>query len=125
LAWSILLCEIDVHVQLHAACVLQIPSPALLTPWTIFGTPQEIEKLAAKKGVTIQSVKEVLQGLCDDDLVCMEKVGIQNVYVACTDRRIVACVWSRASGSKALRLLISAHKYDTDFGRSPQPHLLS
>ncbi len=41
---------------------------------------QEIEKLAAKKGVTIQSVKEVLQGLCDDDLVCVEKVGIQNVF---------------------------------------------
>ena len=32
-------------------------------------TTQEVEKLAAKKGVTIQSVKEVLQGLCDDDLV--------------------------------------------------------
>ncbi len=30
--------------------------------------------------MTIQSVKEVLQGLCDDDLVCMEKVGIQNVF---------------------------------------------
>ena len=41
---------------------------------------QEVEKLAAKRGVTIQSVKEVLQGLCDDDLVCMEKVGIQNVF---------------------------------------------
>lgn len=47
----------------------------------VLSAQQEVEKLAAKKGVTIQSVKEVLQGLCDDDLVCMEKVGIQNVYV--------------------------------------------
>jgi DNA-binding transcriptional MerR regulator len=47
--------------------------------------PQEIEKLASKKGVTLQSVKEVLQGLVDDDLVSMDKVGIQNVYVCrCT-----------------------------------------
>nr|XP_026693349.1 meiotic nuclear division protein 1 homolog [Ciona intestinalis] len=42
---------------------------------------KEIEKLAPKlKGITPMSVKEVLQGLVDDDLVNCEKVGSSSYY---------------------------------------------
>uniref|UniRef100_A0A061RK68 Meiotic nuclear division protein 1 homolog n=1 Tax=Tetraselmis sp. GSL018 TaxID=582737 RepID=A0A061RK68_9CHLO len=39
---------------------------------------KEVEKLSVKKGVTIQSVKEVLQSLVDDDYVNQEKIGTTN-----------------------------------------------
>lgn len=39
---------------------------------------KEIEKLAVKKGVTLQSVKDVVQSLIDDDLVHQDKIGIAN-----------------------------------------------
>lgn len=41
---------------------------------------KDVEKLAAKKGVVLQSVKEVLQSLVDDDLVHSEKIGISNYF---------------------------------------------
>ncbi|PSC75165.1 meiotic nuclear division 1-like protein [Micractinium conductrix] len=41
---------------------------------------KEVEKLASKRGVVLQSVKEVLQGLVDDDLVHSEKIGISNYF---------------------------------------------
>lgn len=43
---------------------------------------KDIEKLASKKGVILQTVKEVLQGLVDDDLVHQEKIGISNYFWA-------------------------------------------
>jgi hypothetical protein len=43
-------------------------------------TLQDIEKLASKRGVVLQSVKEVLQTLVDDDLVHAEKIGISNYF---------------------------------------------
>eukprot|EP01025_Chloroclados_australasicus_P044507 TRINITY_DN48308_c0_g1_i1.p2 TRINITY_DN48308_c0_g1~~TRINITY_DN48308_c0_g1_i1.p2 ORF type:complete len:207 (+),score=38.34 TRINITY_DN48308_c0_g1_i1:125-745(+) len=39
---------------------------------------KEIEKLAAAKGVTIQSVKDVVWSLVDDSLVHQDKIGISN-----------------------------------------------
>ena len=36
---------------------------------------KDIEKLGAKRGVVLQSIKDVLQSLVDDDLVNMEKIG--------------------------------------------------
>lgn len=36
---------------------------------------KDIEKLASKKGVVTQAVKDVLQSLVDDDLVCSDKIG--------------------------------------------------
>ena len=41
---------------------------------------KDIEKLASKRGVVLQSVKEVLQSLVDDDLVHGEKIGVSNYY---------------------------------------------
>jgi len=41
---------------------------------------QDIEKLASKRGVVSQSVKEVLQSLVDDDLVNQDKIGISNFF---------------------------------------------
>lgn len=41
---------------------------------------QDIEKLAPKRGVVLQAVKEVLQGLVDEDLVHCEKIGISNFF---------------------------------------------
>lgn len=39
---------------------------------------KEIEKLASKQGVVLQSVKEVVQSLVDDDMVHQDKIGIGN-----------------------------------------------
>ena len=41
---------------------------------------QDIEKLAPKRGVVLQAVKDVLQGLVDEDLVHCEKIGISNFF---------------------------------------------
>ena len=41
---------------------------------------QDVEKLAPKKGVIVQSVKEVLQALVDDSLVHQDKIGISNFF---------------------------------------------
>ncbi|KAL4427478.1 hypothetical protein ABPG77_000767 [Micractinium sp. CCAP 211/92] len=41
---------------------------------------KEIEKLGSKRGVVLQSIKEVVQGLVDDDLVHAEKIGVSNYY---------------------------------------------
>eukprot|EP00890_Picochlorum_soloecismus_P000938 jgi/Picsp_1/1845/NSC_05312-R1_meiotic nuclear division protein 1 homolog len=40
----------------------------------------DIEKLASKRGVVLQSVKDVLQSLVDDDLVNQDKIGISNFF---------------------------------------------
>ncbi|KAG1665666.1 hypothetical protein FOA52_005456 [Chlamydomonas sp. UWO 241] len=41
---------------------------------------KDIEKLAVKKGIISQAVKDVLQSLVDDDLVICEKIGASNYY---------------------------------------------
>ncbi|KAM0678148.1 Meiotic nuclear division protein 1 [Binucleata daphniae] len=41
---------------------------------------KDIEKMAVKKGITAQTVKETLQSLVDDNLVVQEKLGISNYY---------------------------------------------
>src|SRR3989338_2622970 len=44
-------------------------------------TLKEIEKIASKeKGIVLQSVKDVLDGLVSDNLVNTDKVGITNVF---------------------------------------------
>lgn len=41
---------------------------------------KEVEKMAYKKGIPLLAVKDVLQGLVDDDLVRLEKIGTSNYY---------------------------------------------
>ncbi|GBF93477.1 hypothetical protein Rsub_06610 [Raphidocelis subcapitata] len=41
---------------------------------------KDVEKIASRRGVVLQSVKEVLQSLVDDDLVHCEKIGISNFF---------------------------------------------
>lgn len=41
---------------------------------------KEVEKLGVKKGITPQSIKDILQSLVDDDLVHQEKIGIANYF---------------------------------------------
>lgn len=41
---------------------------------------KDIEKLSLKKGITFQSIKDVLDSLVGDDLVECEKVGSSNFY---------------------------------------------
>ncbi|KAK3264272.1 Meiotic nuclear division protein 1 [Cymbomonas tetramitiformis] len=41
---------------------------------------KDVEKEGAKRGVIFQSVKEVLQGLIDDDMVYVDKIGTSNWY---------------------------------------------
>ena len=48
----------------------------------LLSPPQDIEKLAMKKGVVLQSIKEVLQSLVDDDFVHQDKIGISNFFWA-------------------------------------------
>lgn len=43
---------------------------------------KDVEKLAVKKGVTFQSVKDVVQSLVDDDLLHQEKIGTSNYFWA-------------------------------------------
>ena len=41
---------------------------------------QDVEKLAAKEGVVLQTVKEVLQSLVDDDMVHQDRIGASNYF---------------------------------------------
>mmetsp|Transcript_7206 Transcript_7206/g.18269 ORF Transcript_7206/g.18269 Transcript_7206/m.18269 type:complete len:209 (-) Transcript_7206:50-676(-) len=54
---------------------------------------KDVEKLAVKKGVTFQSVKEVVQSLVDDDMVHQDKIGISNflwAFPSETSSKVVA-----------------------------------
>ena len=41
---------------------------------------QELEKIASKQGLNSMIVKDLLQGMADDDLIHLEKVGISTYY---------------------------------------------
>lgn len=41
---------------------------------------QDMEKLASKEGVVLQTVKEVLQSLVDDDMVHQDRIGASNYF---------------------------------------------
>ncbi|CEP11690.1 hypothetical protein [Parasitella parasitica] len=41
---------------------------------------KDIEKLGVKKGVTSQSIKDILMSLVDDELVITDKIGTSNYY---------------------------------------------
>mmetsp|Transcript_15674 Transcript_15674/g.49073 ORF Transcript_15674/g.49073 Transcript_15674/m.49073 type:complete len:206 (+) Transcript_15674:1759-2376(+) len=44
---------------------------------------KELEKLGSKeKGIVLQSIKDVNQSLVDDNLVCLDKIGISNYFWA-------------------------------------------
>lgn len=51
---------------------------------------KEVEKLAGKAGVVLQTVKDVVQSLVDDSLVCQDKVGSMNVFWAFRSSAIAA-----------------------------------
>ena len=64
------------HICSSHACTDQDERGHLAAP----GSSQDMEKLAPKKGVIVQSVKEVLQALVDDSLVHQDKIGISNFF---------------------------------------------
>mmetsp|Transcript_13213 Transcript_13213/g.30049 ORF Transcript_13213/g.30049 Transcript_13213/m.30049 type:complete len:208 (-) Transcript_13213:450-1073(-) len=41
---------------------------------------KELEKIASKKGINSMVVKDILQGMADDDMIHAEKVGISTYY---------------------------------------------
>ncbi|KAI9307083.1 meiotic nuclear division protein 1, partial [Cunninghamella echinulata] len=41
---------------------------------------KELEKIGPKKGITSQSVKDVVQSLVDDNLIVTDKIGVSNYY---------------------------------------------
>ncbi|ORY92110.1 meiotic nuclear division protein 1 [Syncephalastrum racemosum] len=43
---------------------------------------KELEKMGPKRGIVSQSVKEVVQGLVDDELVSSDKIGTSNYFWA-------------------------------------------
>lgn len=47
-----------------------------------FFNAKEVEKLASKRGLPAQTVKDVLQSLVDDNMVVVDKIGIGNYYWA-------------------------------------------
>lgn len=54
-----------------------------------FFTLKELEKIAPKrKGITAQTVKEVLQSLVDDDAVNSDKCGVQTVFWCLPSERV-------------------------------------
>eukprot|EP00798_Chlamydomonas_sp_ICE-L_P025772 gene25772-11437_t len=58
---------------------------------------KDVEKQGMKKGIVLQSIKDVLQSLVDDDLVHQEKIGASNYF------------WSFKGETSA--------KIDTDIGK--------
>ena len=60
------------------------------------GTAQDVEKAAAKVGVVLQSVKEVLLGMVADDLVHEDRIGASKYYWAFPSE---AATKVRATGS--------------------------
>ena len=48
--------------------------------------PQDMEKLAAKQGVVLQTVKDVVEALVNDELVRVDRIG-QSKYYWCAVRR--------------------------------------
>ena len=47
---------------------------------------KEIEKLGAKKGVVLQTIKDVNQSLIDDNLVETDRIGIGSFFWALPSR---------------------------------------
>eukprot|EP00252_Welwitschia_mirabilis_P018129 TRINITY_DN4034_c0_g1_i1.p1 TRINITY_DN4034_c0_g1~~TRINITY_DN4034_c0_g1_i1.p1 ORF type:complete len:208 (+),score=57.31 TRINITY_DN4034_c0_g1_i1:75-698(+) len=72
---------------------------------------KELEKLGPRRGVISQTVKDVVQSLVDDDLVCRDKIG-SSVYFwslpSCASNQL------RQSHSKLEADLISARKRRAD-----------
>ncbi|EFN59894.1 hypothetical protein CHLNCDRAFT_132912 [Chlorella variabilis] len=64
---------------------------------------KDIEKLGAKRGVVLQSVKEVLQSLVDDHLVHGEKIGISNYFWAFPSEAAVILDGQVAAAEATLR----------------------
>lgn len=50
---------------------------------------KEIEGLASKKGVVLQSIKDVNQSLCDDSLVDSDKIGAANFFWSFPSKAII------------------------------------
>ena len=60
----------------HRSCLTGVRCEPLQDVYVL----KDVEKLASKRGVVLQSVKDVLQGLVDDDLVKQEKIGVSNFF---------------------------------------------
>ncbi len=65
---------------------------------------KEVEKIASKKkGIVVQSVKDVLQSLVDDDLVRQEKIGTSNYFWSFPSQKVVlrTCAVEKAAAERA------------------------
>jgi len=72
-----------------------------------FFTLKELERLAAKRGVVSQTVKDVLQTLVDDNLVELDKIGISNFYWSFPSARGSALTNKTANSERELMVLES------------------
>ena len=55
-------------------------SLCMMSPCIPLWSAQELEKIASKRGINSMIVKDILQGMADDDLIHAEKVGISTYY---------------------------------------------
>ena len=55
-------------------------SLCMMSPCVPLWSAQELEKIASKRGINSMIVKDILQGMADDDLIHAEKVGISTYY---------------------------------------------
>ena len=71
---------------------------------------KDIEKIASKKGVVLQSVHEILNSLVDDDLVKMDKIGTTNWYWSFPSDHATKCEQNGNQCDEALKQLAKVLK---------------
>ncbi|GAB5037716.1 meiotic nuclear divisions 1-like protein [Nannochloropsis oceanica] len=77
---------------------------------------KEIENLASKLGVVSQSIKDVNQGLVDDGLVEVEKIGSSNIFFAfpgkaLAQKRVVAANLEREIANQIVYIVTPMFTY--------------
>ncbi|CAK0760648.1 hypothetical protein CVIRNUC_002788 [Coccomyxa viridis] len=76
---------------------------------------KDLEKLAPKRGVVLQSVKEVVQALVDDDLVHQDKIGASNFFWSFPSE---AAVKLKTEAKRKEQQLADLEKQDQDLAAS-------
>lgn len=64
---------------------------------------KDLEKLASKRGINAMVVKDLLQGMADDDMIHMEKIGSSNYYWAFPSEAAVKLAQQHAALQAALQ----------------------
>ncbi|KAK4538571.1 hypothetical protein CDCA_CDCA18G4596 [Cyanidium caldarium] len=101
----------------------------IFTETSEFYTLKELEKVAPKsKGITLQSVKEVLQCLVDDDLVNMDKCGVNTIYWCLPSESVqkkrhrLAAIERAVADKKALQQRLQEQVAEARRGREASAH---